>query len=203
MKQTYNSSQTLLDSNIQLCNGTILVLTIGIYNQFGYNTDCTNGKGSIYDFISTVKPDFEALLHDRPSDYPSLFCLAGSPPCLSDIFEQYERMLKECNERYIEVKNRLGKDIKLSFRMIAHYGSAVEYKIGNTSMLFGEGIAEAQQLSNNSIFSSSYLLISNQLLDSIETIHKSEIPDGIAAGQICEVYGDSIPICFLYYDYSK
>ena len=187
-------------SNVKLCNGTVLVLTLNAYNNFGYKTDFSKRKDIVYELLSTIHPDFNELVESRPLNHPFIFCLPGTPPCIAEIFKQYERMFTECNQKHNKVRDKIGKDIFLSFQMIAHYGSTAEYSVGNSSMLFGEAVVEAQQLADNSIDCNSYLLLTDQLLESINS--SQEIPAGTAAGQICQVYGESVPLCFVYYDYS-
>lgn len=197
------NGDSIYRSDIKVHNGTVLVLTLSAYNEFGYKTDFAKRKDIVYDLLSTVHPKFQELVETKPISHPSLFCLPGTPPCITEIFEQYERMFIECKRKHDEIRDKIGKDIFLSFQMIAHFGLIAEYSIGNSSTLFGEAVVEAQHLADNSINCSSYLLFTDQLLESIGITSNVELPVGIAAGQLCQVYGESVPLCFVYYDYSK
>lgn len=73
-------------------------------------------------------------------------------------------MLEAFNQELAILREELGEEIDLTLKLIAHFGILSEYKIGIFQKLYGETVIEAHRLLKNSVNSSTYVLITDDLL---------------------------------------
>jgi hypothetical protein len=102
-----------------------------------------------------------------------LFYKFGSPPELTDLYQQVETMFIEFHRsitayehrRYCQCKACLSA-INLTLKVITHYGEFADYNVKNFKKLIGKDIIVAHQLLKNDIPQHEYWLVTQSLLSS-------------------------------------
>lgn len=99
-----------------------------------------------------------------------LFYKFGDRPELAEVYSQVEKMFLEFHRNLIAYEHRrycqckaCMSAIKLTLKVITHYGEFTEYRVRNFNKLIGKGIIVAHQLLKNDIPQHEYWLITESL----------------------------------------
>ena len=89
----------------------------------------------------------------------------------------------------------------LSLKMIVHYGAITQYRINGFRKLYGEVVLEAHLLLKNELDSHSYILMTDEYVDSLEDERIDEY--GSKGGKMCENLGGVKKVCYTCYDFAE
>lgn len=186
-------------------DGLLFIPDISGFTRLVHSTDVLTGKQITYELLSAVIGQNELNLNIAEVEGDAvLFYRYGTPPSFYELVQQYEMMTNAFETKRKELQQSFLQPLDLSLKVIAHYGPMTEYKIGRFRKLYGEVVVEAHRLLKNSIESNSYLLLSESLLNSTDTIADNELLHyGIRSNKLCEVSGTLRSICFTYFDFSE
>src|SRR5688572_10837878 len=100
-----------------------------------------------------------------------LFYKFGDPPPLQEIYEQVQEMFCAFHKSLIAYDNRkycqcpaCTSAIKLTLKVITHYGEFTGYQVKNFNKLIGKDVIVAHQLLKNDIDQHEYWLVTQNLL---------------------------------------
>lgn len=183
--------------------GMLLIADISGYTGFVQNTDLTTGSNIISELLSSIiEQDILDMNIAEIEGDAVFFYKYGAPPSVSQILDQYERMLDAFQESLNDLCYILDVDLDLSLKLIVHYGPMSEFRVGSFNNLYGQVVIEAHRLLKNSIPSNSYVLLTDELLDaSVNDVELHTLYNEIRTGNLCEVYGGLRNMCFTYFDY--
>ena len=117
---------------------------------------------------------------------------------LQQVKKQYEQMLSAFSDKVNTLSLQYGFEIKLSLKLVAHYGEISTYTIGGFEKLYGKPVIEAHQLLKNPIKSNSYFLITEDFFNATsQTVNKTHY----SGSKLCEVYGSLKNIGYIFFDY--
>ncbi|MDJ1468210.1 DUF2652 domain-containing protein [Cytophagaceae bacterium DM2B3-1] len=186
-------------------DGLILIPDISGYSEFVSQTDIRLGQSIVYRLLSAIiqANELDMKIAEVEGD-AVLFYRYGPPPSVSMILKQFEQMRNAFNEvlSHLEIEHTA-----LSLKMIAHYGTISEFKIGGFVKLYGESVVVAHRLLKNHIESHSYVVITDELtqaatLPAIQTNALIDLPvNSVPESKLCEVYGNLREVCFSYFNY--
>lgn len=183
--------------------GMLLIADISGYTGFVHNTDLTTGSNIISELLSSIIDENILDMNIVEIEGDAVFFYKyGVPPSISQILEQYERMLDSFHKKQNELRYTLDVDLDLTLKLIVHYGEMSEFKIGSFTNLYGQVVIEAHRLLKNSIPSNAYVLLTDELIKACKAYVEYDIMnEGIWASKSCEVYGGLRNMCFTYFDY--
>lgn len=183
--------------------GMLLIADISGYTGFVHNTDLTTGSNIISELLSSIIDENILNMNIVEIEGDAVFFYRyGEPPSVSQILQQYERMLDAFHRKQNNLRYILDVDLDLTLKFIVHYGEMSEFKIGSFTNLYGQVVIEAHRLLKNSIPSNAYVLLTDELINACKTDVECDIMyEGIRAGKLCEVYGGLRNMCFTYFDY--
>lgn len=183
--------------------GMLLIADISGYTGFVHNTDLATGSNIISELLSSIIDENILDLNIVEIEGDAVFFYRyGTPPPVSQILEQYDRMLDAFHKKQNELRYTLDVDLDLTLKLIVHYGEMSEFRIGNFTNLYGQVVLEAHRLLKNSVPSSAYVLLTDELIKASSTdVEYSVLHEGIRAGKLCEVYGGLRNMSFTYFDY--
>jgi hypothetical protein len=108
------------------------------------------------------------------------------------VLTQFEKMHSRFKRELLQLSLETGIEIKLSLKLIAHYGPLSEYTIGRFTKLYGTSVIEAHRLLKNSIDGDEYVIMTDKLLDNAEV---RASPAGLS-NRVCETYNQLESICY-------
>ena len=185
------SSKTVEDSYID--EGNLLIPDISGFTRFVQNTDMEIGK-HIISRLLTVLLNTNVLNMDvsEIEGDAILFYKLGKRFSATEVMTQFNMMQKRFRTELLQLAQETGLDLKLSLKMIAHYGQLSQYRVGRFTKLYGTSVIEAHRLLKNSIESDEYLIITDNLSNN-ELLLNNRIG---FANRVCETYSQIDPICF-------
>lgn len=183
--------------------GMLLIADISGYTGFVHNTDLTTGSNITSELLSSIIEQNILDMNIAEIEGDAVFFYKyGAPPSVSQILDQYERMLDAFLESLNDLCYILDVELDLSLKLIVHYGPMSEFRVGSFNNLYGQVVIEAHRLLKNSIPSNSYVLLTDELLDaSVNDVELHTLYNEIRTGNLCEVYGGLRNMCFTYFDY--
>jgi hypothetical protein len=184
--------------------GLILIADISGYSRFVHNTELFTGKHIIHELLSSVVDHNElGLKLSEIEGDAALFYRPGPPPSTTEILGQYETMLSAFHKKVEYLKTAYQSVKDLTLKMIAHYGQFTEFRIAGFTKLYGESVIEVHRLLKNSIDSHSYVLMTDKLVDAVESFTEasSTIMRPLKK-QLCESYDQQDSICYSYFDFT-
>lgn len=185
----------------KIYKGTLLIPDITGFTNFVRKTDIATGKIITSRLLSSIiKSNFLGMKVSEIEGDAILFYKYEVKYSVKEILSQFEVMLESFNEELAMLSEELGEEIDLTLKLIAHYGKLAEYKIGRFQKLYGETVIEAHKLLKNNVSSSSYVLITDDLLDKTEN---SEVcNENISIGKrLSNSYKDIKNMSFTFFDY--
>ena len=209
-----HKKQTTMDQRIyqkafsgpsEVVNGLLFIPDISGFSEFVYSTDVLTGRYVTYELLSAIINQNELQLNVAEVEGDAvLFYRQGDAPTLQELIKQYDAMMRAFENKRKELEANLKIHLDISLKIIAHYGSMVEYTIGQFKKLYGEVVIEAHRLLKNSIDSDTYLLLTDTLLEQICTMEGNEKKQGsLQSKKLCEIYGAVTNICFTYFDFKN
>lgn len=163
----------------KIYKGTLLIPDISGFTKFVRTTDMMTGKNITSRLLSSIiKSNYLGLQVSEIEGDAILFYKYDKKFSVREILGQYEVMLESFNEELTLLSEELGRVINLTLKLIAHYGKLANYKIGKFYKLYGETVIEAHRLLKSPINSSTYVLITDDVLK------KDECEKPIASGEV-------------------
>jgi hypothetical protein len=194
--QRYNSPSgtgRAISELVSLNHGSLLIPDISGFTKFVHDTDIGTGKYVISRLL-TVLLDCN-ILGLKVSEIEGdaiLFYKLGKRLSSEEVLIQFSIMQHRFSAELSKLSRETGIELKLSLKMIAHYGPLTEYQVGRFTKLYGTSVIEVHRLLKNSIASDEYLIITDNLLNS-----EPLLDDRIGfANRICETYNHLESICF-------
>lgn len=129
-----------------------------------------------------------------------LFYKIGLPPKVEDILNQFAAMrnsFRLITDSYIATFPDI---VDLDLKAIAHYGSMKEFKVNNFSKLYGNTLVDAHRLLKNSVPSNTYVLLTTNYLDKIQT-YPFDYTTTCGTYQ-CDLY-DVGSLCYTYFPFDN
>lgn len=202
MKEIYSLTEFDSKGSVAINTGTLLMPSLTGQSRFGYHTDFNKRIKLIHAVIAANMlsrfPD-SRMYPDQGGQIS--FFQPGGPPAVDDLLYHYGQMLTDLNNEFSHLKMMAARELVLSLKLYVHYGAVVEYTCGNYGKIFGEAVTEISELSNNSIASPSFAMLTDSFLTACyEPLTNGR--GGIQASNICQVYGETRHIGFVYYDYT-
>jgi hypothetical protein len=183
----------------QVNQGLILIPDISGYSEFVEKTDIEVGRSIVYELLSEIiQANTLGLEVSEVEGDAVLFYKYGKPPSIEKILEQFERMLKVFHNVLSHLHTQHSQ---LSLKMIAHYGPITEFQINRFRKLYVEPLIIAHRLLKNSIDSTCYVLLTDDLLNAAPVSEATLTRQTRQASKLCQVYGNLKEVCFTYFDY--
>jgi hypothetical protein len=207
MSQTTEKSEFSTDADLDMVvqEGMLFIPDISGFTELVHTTDFMTGGAITFELLSAII-DYN-LLKMKIAEIEGdavFFYRFGKPPTTLEILNQYELMLGAFKLKLEEIQMRYGRKFLLSLKLIAHYGTMVQFRIGGFEKLYGEVVIEAHRLLKNDVPSMSYALITDELIDNCTSSKQEELMlRGIRSSKLCEFYGGLREVCFTYFDYTK
>jgi len=176
-----------------LNQGSLLIPDISGFTKFVHDTDIGTGKYVISRLL-TVLLDCN-ILGLKVSEIEGdaiLFYKLGKRLSSEEVLAQFSTMQHRFSIELSKLSRETGIELKLSLKMIAHYGPLIEYHVGRFTKLYGTSVIEAHRLLKNSLNGDEYLIITDNLLNS-ELLQDDRIG---FANRVCETYNHLERICF-------
>lgn len=197
--------QTALSCNQEIFEGLLFIPDISGFTELVHSTDLFTGRQITYELLTTVinQNKLQMKVAEIEGD-AVLFYRSGAAPSPRQLFDQYERMTVSFQAKCEELQQKFGMPLDLSLKVIAHYGTMLEFSIDPFKKLYGEVVIEAHRLLKNSIDGDSYLLLTDSLFKMPHSRFDGELlKHGIRSNKLCEVYGGLRNICFTYFDFTE
>lgn len=196
-KKSSSSSQSAgRDSSFK---GTILIPDISGFTKFVNETEFSTGREITRQLLEVIISYniLELKISEIEGDAILFYTERTLTPI--QIKEQYELMVDRFRAKVNELSDENGFEIKLSLKLIAHFGEISTYIIGDFEKLYGKTVIEAHQLLKNAIESRSYLLIT----ESVFNANKGKFAGTCyySGNHLCEIYGDLVKVGYVYFDY--
>ncbi|WP_168194574.1 DUF2652 domain-containing protein [Antarcticibacterium arcticum] len=190
----------LKDANIGL--GNILIPDISGFTSFVTQTDLVSGQLITQRLLtSLLENDLLDLELSEIEGDAALLYKYGRKLRPNAILKQYEGMLENFHREQEKVNKEFNLDLKLSLKLIAHYGKFGQYELGSFRKLYGAPVIEAHRLLKNSVKSSRYVLITDDLLEGSPTTAAINNPEFLRGHKLCESYDNIRDITFTVFDY--
>lgn len=178
--------------------GTVFIPDISGYSKFVKTTDSEKGARIISELLMVI-----IQTNRLPFDISEiegdavLFYKYGKAYSIRCILMQYEAILEQFNAKVKELATDTPEVMKLSLKLIVHYGVIEEISVKGFYKIYGNVVIEAHQLLKNNIGRNTYALITDAyLIANGEEDFTSE-----NMGKICEIYSDAGNICYSYFPY--
>ncbi len=180
-------------------SGTILIPDISGFTKFVNETEFTVGREITKQLLQVIIDN--NILQLKISEIEGDAVLFYKKNVLSplEIKNQYELMLNRFKEKIQKLSLDNGFRINLSLKMIVHFGELSTYTISNFEKLYGKAVIEAHNLLKNSISSSSYLLLTDNVFRANRKKFKGTCY--YSGSQLCRVYGNLEKIGYTYFNY--
>ena len=182
--------------------GNILIPDISGFTKFVNNIDLVSGQAITQRLlISLLRDDILDLELSEIEGDAALLYKFGKKLKPNAILRQYEAMLENFYREQDIINKEFGLDLKLSLKLIAHYGEFGQYELGNFKKLFGTPVIEAHRLLKNEMKSSMYVLITDDLLERSPTTAAVNDPQFLKGSKMCQADGDTRNISYTVFDY--
>lgn len=182
--------------------GNILIPDISGFTSFVTQTDIVSGQIITKRLLTSllVNDLLDLELSEIEGDAALLYKY-GRKLRPNDILKQYELMLENFHSAQELVNKEFNLDLQLSLKLIAHYGTFGQYELGSFRKLYGAPVIEAHRLLKNSVKSSRYVLITDDLLEGSPTTAVINNPEFLRGHKLCESYDNIRNISFTIFDY--
>lgn len=199
MKETPDNKRHK-DSTIGL--GNILIPDISGFTKFVTGIDIHLGQNITQRLIrSLLENDLLDLELSEIEGDAALLYKFGKKLKPNAILKQYEAMLENFYREKALINKEFELDLKLSLKLIAHYGEIGQYEIGTFKKLYGTPVIEAHRLLKNEVKSSMYVLITDDLLEGSPTQAAVNNPEFLRGSKMCQAQGDIRNIAYTVFDY--
>ncbi len=199
-KDTNNLEEDNFDSSVGY--GNILIPDISGFTKFVIGIDIHPGQTITQRLIrSLLENDLLDLELSEIEGDAALLYKYGKKLKPNLILKQYETMLENFYREQDLINKEFELDLKLSLKLIAHYGEFGQYELGNFKKLFGTPVIEAHRLLKNNVKSDMYVLITDDLLEGIPTTTAINNPEFLRGSKMCQSHGDIRNIAFTIFDY--
>jgi len=180
--------------------GLIFIPDISGFTELVKNTDMVTGKNITFELLSTILKNNKLKLEVAEIEGDAvLFFKCNQLPSIIDIVDHFEILKIEFTKTKIELEEKYERNLKIDLKAIAHYGTITEFFLGGFRKLYGEVVVEAHHLLKNKINESSYLLITNELIESsIDIEYANKSINGLVTNKLCEIYNGLRNICYSY-----
>ncbi|WBL27056.1 DUF2652 domain-containing protein [Zunongwangia sp. HGR-M22] len=187
----------------KVLKGTVIIPDISGFSRFVENTDFETGKLIISKLLNAIiKSNTLDLKISEIEGDAVLFFKYGKRISAKEILHQFCLMKEGFHQEIGFLEEEFQLDIDLSLKLIAHYGPLAQYNIGKFEKLYGQTVVEAHHLLKNSVESKSYVLLSEELLNSEENSELKNISQFIE-NTICEIYDGFKEICYTFFDFEN
>ncbi|MDN3593750.1 DUF2652 domain-containing protein [Zunongwangia endophytica] len=187
----------------KVLKGTIIIPDISGFSRFVETTDFETGKVIISKLLNAIiKSNTLDLQISEIEGDAVLFFKYGERISAKEILNQFCLMKEVFNQEIGFLEEEFQLNIDLSLKMIAHYGPLAQYNIGKFEKLYGQTVIEAHHLLKNSVESKTYVLLSDELLNSEENSELKNFSQFIE-NTICEIYDDFKEICYTFFDFEN
>ena len=139
--------------------GTIIIPDISGFTSFVNSMDFSLGKEITIELLQVIIDQNILNLTISEIEGDAILFYKKSTLTLQQVKKQYEQMLSAFSDKVNTLSLQYGFEIKLSLKLVAHYGEISTYTIGGFEKLYGKPVIEAHQLLKNPIKSNSYFLI--------------------------------------------
>lgn len=182
--------------------GNILIPDISGFSSFVAGVNLVTGQATAQRLIgSLLKQNLLNLELSEIEGDATLLYKFGRKLAPNEILKQYEIMLENFHQEQALVNEEYGLDLKLSLKLIAHYGEFGQYELAGFTKLFGIPVIEAHRLLKNSVKSSRYVLITDDLLEGLPTTSIVNNPEFLRGNKMCQAYNDIRRIYFTVFNY--
>lgn len=152
--------------------GLIFIPDISGFTRFVHETEIDHGRRIIQELLETlINANHIGLEISEIEGDAILFYKFGDAPQLDVLYRQVEKMFCDFHQYLIAYDNRRFcqckaciSAIKLTLKVISHYGEFTTYQVKNFSKLIGKDIIVAHQLLKNDIDEHEYWLVTKSLL---------------------------------------
>ncbi|MAG86839.1 MAG: hypothetical protein CMB97_05575 [Flavobacteriaceae bacterium] len=178
--------------------GTIIIPDISGFTSFVNSMDFSLGKEITIELLQVIIDQNILNLTISEIEGDAILFYKKSTLTLQQVKKQYEQMLSAFSDKVNTLSLQYGFEIKLSLKLVAHYGEISTYTIGGFEKLYGKPVIEAHQLLKNPIKSNSYFLITEDFFNATsQTVNKTHY----SGSKLCEVYGSLKNIGYIFFDY--
>lgn len=182
--------------------GNIIIPDISGFTKFVAETELLQGQEITQRLIrSLLEKDLLDLELSEIEGDAALLYKFGKKFKPNAILKQYEAMLENFYREQALVSEEFGLELKLSLKLIAHYGKFGQYELGTFKKLYGTPIIEAHRLLKNRVKSSMYVLITDDLLEGTPTQAAVNNPEFLRGSKMCQAHGDIRNIAYTVFDY--
>lgn len=182
--------------------GNILIPDISGFTKFVSGIDIISGQKITQRLLrSLLENDLLDLELSEIEGDALLLHKYGPKLKANAILRQYEAMLENFHREQFRINKEFDLELNLSLKLIAHYGEFGQYELGGFKKLYGVPVIEAHRLLKNAIKSSRYVLITDDLLQTLPTIAAVENPDFLRGNKRCQAHGDTRKIFYTVFDY--
>ncbi len=152
--------------------GLLFIPDISGFSQFVHETEIDHSRLIIQELLEIlINANHLGLEISEIEGDAILFYKFGNPPELKDLYQQVEIMFKEFHRsimvydqrRYCQCKACISA-VKLTLKVVTHYGEFTDYNVKNFKKLIGRDIIVAHQLLKNDIPQHEYWLVTQNLL---------------------------------------
>ena len=194
----------VLSRDREILEGLLFIPDISGFTRLVHSTDVLTGKQITYELLSTIIRQNNLQLNIAEVEGDAvLFYRYGPAPSVAELVDQYEKMKEAFEIKLEELQIKFSQEIDLSLKVIAHYGTMTEFKIGHFKKLYGKVVIEAHRLLKNSIASDNYLLITDSLLEKAGVEDQHIQQHGIRSNKHCDGYNALRNISFTYFDFNE
>lgn len=188
----------------EILEGLLFIPDISGFTKLVHSTDVLTGKQITYELLSTIISQNNLRLGIAEVEGDAvLFYRYGPAPSVAELVDQYEKMKDAFEIKLEELQIKFSQEIDLSLKVIAHYGTMTEFKIGHFKKLYGKVVIEAHRLLKNSIASDNYLLITDSLLEKAGVEDQEIRQHGIRSNKHSDGYNVLRNIGFTYFDFNE
>lgn len=202
MDEMDNSNRKQQEKDAIIGFGNILIPDISGFTNFVNKTDLVSGQIITQRLLrSLLENDLLDLELSELEGDAALLYKYSKKLKPNDILKQYEVMLENFHREQALINQEFQLELNLSLKLIAHYGEFGQYKLGTFRKLYGAPVIEAHRLLKNSIKSSRYVLITDDLMEGKPTRAINDNPEFLRGEKLCQSYGDLRNIRFTVFDY--
>lgn len=146
--------------------GTILIPDMSGFTQFVNEIDPAIGRETIKELLHSIIESNVLGLKISEIEGDAILFYSKNVYTPYQIKYQYEEMLINFQRKVMQLSSRYNYNIKMSLKMIVHQGELSIYTINGFEKLYGKVVIEAHKLLKAPINTTSYLLITKNILES-------------------------------------
>ena len=182
--------------------GNILIPDISGFTKFVTGVDLLAGQAIAQRLIGALLEEniLKLKLSEIEGDATLLYKF-GEKIRPNEILKQFELMLSNFHLEQAEINKEYQLDLQLSLKLIAHYGEFGQYQLAGFTKLFGIPVIESHRLLKNSVKSSRYVLITDDLLEGLPTSSIVDNPEFLRGNKMCQAFGDIRKIYYTVFNY--